>query len=229
MRAHVPNAILGLGVGLLPAAASAADAISGGTRQPLNVTAIVIFILFVLSTLAITYWAAKRSRSASDFYTAGGGITGFQNGLAVAGDYMSAATLLGITSLVYARGYDGFLYAISFFMGVLPRGSAQHPARIIVRAPAPRARFAPRIEATMGSSTVVGNAWPGTTVTVKLVRGGSVIAKGTVKADAASEYSARLRRPNGVLAKVAQGDTIKADVASDAAVTATIPSHRTLC
>ncbi len=117
MRAHVPNAILGLAVGLLPAAAYAADAISGGTRQPLNVTAILIFVLFVLSTLAITYWAAKRSRSASDFYTAGGGITGFQNGLAVAGDYMSAATLLGITSLVYARGYDGFLYAISFFMG----------------------------------------------------------------------------------------------------------------
>ena len=117
MRAHVPNAILGLAVGLLPAAAYAADAISGGTRQPLNVTAILIFVLFVLSTLAITYWAAKRSRSASDLYTAGGGITGFQNGLAVAGDYMSAATLLGITSLVYARGYDGFLYAISFFMG----------------------------------------------------------------------------------------------------------------
>lgn len=82
--------------------------------------------------------------------------------------------------------------------------------------------FAPRIEATVGSSTVVGDAWPGTAVTVKLVRGGSVIAKGTVKADAASEYSARLRRPNGVLVKVAQGDTIKADVASDAAVKATI-------
>jgi cation/acetate symporter len=54
----------------------------------------VIFFLFVLATLVITYWAAKRSHSASDFYTAGGGITGFQNGLAVAGDYMSAATLL---------------------------------------------------------------------------------------------------------------------------------------
>ena len=104
-------------IGLIPTAALAADAITGATRQPLNLTAIVIFFLFVLATLAITYWAAKRSRSASDFYTAGGGITGFQNGLAVAGDYMSAATLLGITSLVYARGYDGCLYAISFFMG----------------------------------------------------------------------------------------------------------------
>ena len=104
-------------IGLIPTAALAADAITGATRQPFNLTAIVIFFLFVLATLAITYWAAKRSRSASDFYTAGGGITGFQNGLAVAGDYMSAATLLGITSLVYARGYDGCLYAISFFMG----------------------------------------------------------------------------------------------------------------
>ncbi len=95
-----------------------ADAIAtGGEKQPVNVTAIAIFLLFVFATLGITYWAAKRSRSASDFYTAGGGITGFQNGLAVAGDYMSAATLLGITSLVYARGFDGFMYAIAFFMG----------------------------------------------------------------------------------------------------------------
>lgn len=103
-------------VALLPATAFAEE-IAGGTRQPLNVTAIAIFLLFVAGTLAITWWAAKRSKTTSDFYTAGGGISGFQNGLAVAGDYMSAATLLGITSLVYMRGYDGFLYAIAFFMG----------------------------------------------------------------------------------------------------------------
>ncbi len=102
---------------LSPAPAFAADAISGGAKQPLNATAIAIFLVFVAATLAITWWAAKRSKTASDFYTAGGGISGFQNGLAVAGDYMSAATLLGITSLVYMRGYDGFLYAIAFFMG----------------------------------------------------------------------------------------------------------------
>ena len=103
----------------LPAAAAlAAPAVEGETaKQPLNVTAIAMFFVFVLATFCITYWAAKRTRTASEFYTAGGGITGFQNGLAVAGDYMSAATLLGITSLVYARGYDGFLYAISFFVG----------------------------------------------------------------------------------------------------------------
>ena len=86
-------------------------------KQPLNLTAIAIFLVFVLVTLAITYWAARRSKTEEDFLAAGGSITGFQNGLAVAGDYMSAATLLGITSLVYARGFDGFLFAISFFVG----------------------------------------------------------------------------------------------------------------
>jgi Na+/pantothenate symporter len=65
-----------------------------------------MFMVFVLGTLGITYWASARTKSTSDFYTAGGGITGFQNGLAIAGDYMSAATLLGLTSLVYAKGFD---------------------------------------------------------------------------------------------------------------------------
>ena len=117
MNSFIRKSAVGAAIALIPTTTFAADAISGGVKQPLNITAIVIFFIFVLATLAITYWAAKRSHSASDFYTAGGGITGFQNGLAVAGDYMSAATLLGITSLVYARGYDGFLYAIAFFMG----------------------------------------------------------------------------------------------------------------
>ena len=111
------HSALGAVLALAPTPVLAEAIAGGGTKQPINVTAITIFFLFVLATLAITYWAAKRSHSAADFYTAGGGITGFQNGLAVAGDYMSAATLLGITSLVYARGYDGFIYAIAFFMG----------------------------------------------------------------------------------------------------------------
>ena len=58
-----------------------------------------------------------RTRSASDFYTAGGGITGFQNGLAIAGDYMSAASFLGISALVYTSGYDGLIYSIGFLVG----------------------------------------------------------------------------------------------------------------
>ncbi len=86
-------------------------------KQPVNVSAIAMFMVFVLATFGITYWASKRNKSAADFYTGGGGITGFQNGLAIAGDYMSAATLLGITAMVYSVGYDGFIYAISFFVG----------------------------------------------------------------------------------------------------------------
>ena len=69
------------------------------------------------STLGITYWAAKRTRSAAQFYSAGGGITGFQNGLAIAGDYMSAASFLGISGLVYLSGYDGLIYSVGFLVG----------------------------------------------------------------------------------------------------------------
>ncbi|BAP58113.1 cation/acetate symporter [Thioploca ingrica] len=86
-------------------------------QQPLNVSAIVMFLLFVSATLGITYWAAQRTKTAKDFYTAGGGITGLQNGLAIAGDYMSAASFLGISGLVYAKGYDGLIYSIGFLVG----------------------------------------------------------------------------------------------------------------
>ncbi|MFD3301817.1 cation acetate symporter [Aquipseudomonas alcaligenes] len=96
----------------------AAGAIEGEVqRQPLNVSAIIMFVAFVGFTLCITYWASKRSKSAADFYTAGGGITGFQNGLAIAGDYMSAASFLGISALVFASGYDGLIYSIGFLVG----------------------------------------------------------------------------------------------------------------
>ncbi len=86
-------------------------------KQELNMSAIVMFLLFVSGTLGITYWAAKRTKTAKDFYTAGGGITGFQNGMAIAGDYMSAASFLGISGLVYLRGYDGLIYSIGFLVG----------------------------------------------------------------------------------------------------------------
>lgn len=98
-------------------AAIAAPAIEGGERQPLNVEAIVMFLIFVVATLGITKWAAARTKSASDFYAAGGGITGFQNGLAIAGDYMSAASFLGISGLVFASGFDGLIYSIGFLVG----------------------------------------------------------------------------------------------------------------
>ena len=96
---------------------AAGGAIEGVQKQPVNVSAIVMFMIFVVATLGITYWASTRTKSTADFYTAGGGITGFQNGLAIAGDYMSAATLLGLTSLVYGKGFDGFIYTVSFFIG----------------------------------------------------------------------------------------------------------------
>jgi cation/acetate symporter len=113
---------LGLAAGaaalLDPGLAAAADAVTGEVqRQPVNVPAIVMFFLFVAGTLGITYWAAKRTRSAADFYAAGGGVTGFQNGLAIAGDYMSAASFLGISGLVFASGFDGLIYSIGFLVG----------------------------------------------------------------------------------------------------------------
>nr|WP_137649079.1 cation/acetate symporter ActP [Escherichia albertii] len=102
----------------LPFAANAADALSGAVeRQPTNWQAIIMFLIFVVFTLGITYWASKRVRSRSDYYTAGGNITGFQNGLAIAGDYMSAASFLGISALVFTSGYDGLIYSLGFLVG----------------------------------------------------------------------------------------------------------------
>ncbi|MDZ4078819.1 MULTISPECIES: cation acetate symporter [Hydrocarboniphaga] len=86
-------------------------------KQPLNLTAIIMFFAFVAATLGITYWAARRTKSRADFYTAGGGITGFQNGMAIAGDYMSAASFLGISALVFGSGFDGLIYSIGFLVG----------------------------------------------------------------------------------------------------------------
>lgn len=87
---------------MLPFSALAADAITGAVqRQATNYQAIIMFTIFVGATLGITYWASKRTRSRNDYYTAGGNITGFQNGLAMAGDFMSAASFLGISALVY--------------------------------------------------------------------------------------------------------------------------------
>ena len=97
--------------------ALAAGPIEAGTIQPTDWNAIIIFVAFVVVTLGITYWAAGHTRTTKDFYAAGGGITGFQNGLAIAGDYMSAASFLGITALVYTGGYYGLIYSIGFLVG----------------------------------------------------------------------------------------------------------------
>ena len=110
------RALLALSL-LLPALAWAGPDLGMTQKQPLNWHAIGMFFVFVLMTLGITYWAAGRSKSASDFYTAGGGITGKQNGLAIAGDFMSAATLLGLTAMIYGDGVDGYIYMVAFFVG----------------------------------------------------------------------------------------------------------------
>jgi len=102
---------------LAPTLAIAGPAIEATEKQGINLHAIVMFVVFVGLTLGITWWAARRTKSTADFYTAGGGITGLQNGLAIAGDYMSAATLLGLTAMVYTQGYDGYIYMIAFFVG----------------------------------------------------------------------------------------------------------------
>jgi cation/acetate symporter len=104
-------------VTLLPAAAFAA-AIEGQTvQQETNWTAIAMFGGFVLLTLWITRWAAARTKTTADFYVAGGGVSGFQNGLAIAGDFMSAASFLGISAQIFTDGYDGLIYSIGFLVG----------------------------------------------------------------------------------------------------------------
>jgi len=99
------------------AALAAGADVGQAAKQATNWTAIAMFGGFVILTLWITKWAASRTKSAADFYTAGGGITGFQNGLAIAGDYMSAASFLGISAAVMATGYDGLIYSIGFLVG----------------------------------------------------------------------------------------------------------------
>lgn len=95
-----------------------ADAFTGDVqKQATNWTAIIMFFIFVGATLYITKWAAKQNKSTKDFYTGGGGISGFQNGLAIAGDYMSAASFLGISAMVFTSGYDGLIYSTGFLVG----------------------------------------------------------------------------------------------------------------
>jgi cation/acetate symporter len=99
---------------LLPIVAAAAD-VSAVSPEWLPLT-VGVFAVMIAATLYVTYVAAKRVRSASDFYTAGGGISGLQNGWAIAGDYLSAASFLGIAGLISLYGYDGFMYSVGFLV-----------------------------------------------------------------------------------------------------------------
>ena len=118
MKANYKHILGGLLALLAAGAALAAGADLGNTvKQATNWTAIAMFGGFVGITLFITKWAAGKTKTAADFYTAGGGITGFQNGLAIAGDYMSAASFLGISGLVFANGFDGLIFSIGWLVG----------------------------------------------------------------------------------------------------------------
>jgi cation/acetate symporter len=92
------------------------NAVSSTLGHPSTV-AIVSFLVFVASTLSITYWAARRTKSSSDFFAAGGNISAWQNGFALAGDYMSAASFLGIAGLVSMSGFDGLIYSVGWLVG----------------------------------------------------------------------------------------------------------------
>jgi cation/acetate symporter len=115
-RRILQSAVIGLGLTPGLALAQAAGA-GGAAQQSVDWTAVAMFFFFVAITLVITFWAAKRTKTAAHFYAAGGGITGLQNGLAIAGDYMSAASFLGISGLVYAWGYDGLIYSVGWLVG----------------------------------------------------------------------------------------------------------------
>jgi cation/acetate symporter len=114
-------AALATALTLLTSFALAADvavpAAAVPAEPPINWHAIVMFVIFVAITLGITYWAAKRTKTATDFYAAGRGITGLQNGLAIAGDYMSAASFLGIAALVYMNGFYGLIFSVGWLVG----------------------------------------------------------------------------------------------------------------
>ncbi len=89
---------------------------TGTTARNLTIT---LFLVFVLITLGITIWASRQTRSATDFYAGGRSFSGFQNGMAIGGDYMSAASFLGIAGIIALFGYDGFLYSIGFLVAWL--------------------------------------------------------------------------------------------------------------
>lgn len=102
---------------MMSSMAFAGPDLGAAEQQATNWPAIIMFLIFVGATLGITKWAAKQTTNTKDFYTAGGGISGFQNGLAIAGDYMSAASFLGISAMVFMSGFDGLLYSLGFMVG----------------------------------------------------------------------------------------------------------------
>jgi cation/acetate symporter len=118
MNRFIKSSIVGALFAFVASAAYAQGVAPAAPAAPAtDWTAVAIFAAFVALTLGITYWAAQHTRTTKDFYAAGGGVSGFQNGLAIAGDYMSAASFLGISALVFGLGYYGLIYSIGFLVG----------------------------------------------------------------------------------------------------------------
>jgi cation/acetate symporter len=99
-----------------PVIDQAAGAVQTSLGHP-TTASIVFFLIIVAITLVITYWAAKRTKTTKEFYAAGRSVSAFQNGLALSGDYMSAASFLGIAGMVALKGYDGMIYAVGWLVG----------------------------------------------------------------------------------------------------------------
>ncbi|HJV66657.1 MAG TPA: cation acetate symporter [Geomonas sp.] len=112
-QAATPSAAAITAKALVPGAAVApAKAAAPAKVKPNRAITMTMFLAIIGVTICVVVWAAKRTTSAADFYAAGGGITGFQNGWAIAGDYMSAASFLGMSGLISLYGIDGFMYAV---------------------------------------------------------------------------------------------------------------------
>ena len=113
-----------------PAAPSPAPVSGVPTKiKPNRAITISMFFTIIGITLCVVIWAARQTKSASDFYTAGGGITGLQNGWAIAGDYMSAASFLGMSGLISLYGIDGFMYAVGPMFSFIAR-SEEHTSEL---------------------------------------------------------------------------------------------------
>jgi len=117
LAADVTAAAVAPTTAVAPSVAAVPAAVVAPAEVPVNWHAVVMFLIFVGVTLVITYWAATRTKTATDFYAAGRGITGLQNGMAIAGDYMSAASFLGIAALVYMNGFYGLIFSVGWLVG----------------------------------------------------------------------------------------------------------------
>jgi len=106
-------------IGLQTSPILASTASSGAVSTEYRWLTFIVFSSIIAATMYITYWASKRVKSTADFYAAGNSISGLQNGWAIAGDYLSAASFLGIAGLISLYGYDGFMYSVGFLMGYI--------------------------------------------------------------------------------------------------------------